>query len=91
MLNSLKIVLRNIIKFRLYSILNIVGLSLGLASLIFIFLWVFNELGYDKFNSKYNNIYQINFETPKSIRWAGSPAPLAQKILQHKSFINLFP
>ena len=83
MLNSLKILLRNIIKFRLYSILNVAGLSLGLASVIFIFLWVFNELGYDKFNSNYDNVYQINFETTKGIRWANTPAPLAPAIINN--------
>jgi putative ABC transport system permease protein len=55
----------------------------GLASVIYIFLWIFNELGYDKFNVNYRHIYQINLETRKGERWAGSPAPLATAIINN--------
>jgi putative ABC transport system permease protein len=88
MTRELKLLSRNIVKFRLYSFLNITSLSIGLASVIYIFLWVFYELGYDKFNANYHNIYRINFETNKGVRWTGSPAPLAPAIIENTSGIE---
>ena len=80
MIRFLKLMIRNILKFRMYSALNIVGLSIGLVSVLFIFMWIFNESNYDKFNTNYSNIYQINFKTKEGDRWDGSPAPLAPAI-----------
>ncbi len=40
--------------------------------------WVYNETGYDKFNSNYDNIYQINFKNQNGeMAIAGTPNPLA--------------
>ena len=83
MKREFKLLSRNIVKFRLYSFLNITSLSVGLASVIYIFLWVFYEIGYDKFNANYHHIYRINFETNKGVRWTGSPAPLAPAIIEN--------
>jgi len=83
MTRELKLLSRNIVKFRLYSFLNITSLSVGLASVIYIFLWIFYETGYDKFNANYYHIYRINFETNKGVRWTGSPAPLAPAIIEN--------
>ncbi len=88
MIRSLKIIIRNIIKFKLYSTLNVIGLSIGLASVIFIFLWIFNETSYDKFNNNYSNIYQINLETKDAGRWDGSPAPFAPAIIDNVSAVR---
>ena len=54
-----KLAYRNIIKDKAYSILNITGLAIGLASSILILLWVQNELSYDKFHKNANQIYRI--------------------------------
>ncbi len=51
--------LRNINKNRFYAFLNILGLSVGLAAFIFIFLFVRDELAYDKHNDKHDRIYRI--------------------------------
>jgi len=83
MIRTIKLLARNIVKFRLYSFLNITSLSVGLASVIYIFLWIFYETGYDKFNANYHNIYRINFETNKGVQWTGSPAPLAPAIIEN--------
>jgi putative ABC transport system permease protein len=50
---------RNIIRNRFYSILNIAGLSIGIAAAIFILLYVQDELSYDKYNAKRDRIYRI--------------------------------
>src|SRR3982750_4404402 len=74
-----KIAYRNIIKDKAYSIINISGLAIGLASSILILLWVQNELSYDKFHKNAGQIYRVNssigdFKT--SITPAGMPAGL---------------
>lgn len=77
--NYLKIAWHNLKANRLYSIVNISGLAVGLATGIMLLLWVQNEFSYDTFNQKYKNIYQlnshINFEG-KSLAWRGVPEPL---------------
>ena len=45
--NYLKIALRNILKNKIYSVLNIVGLSIGIVCTILLFLFVQDELSYD--------------------------------------------
>ena len=53
--NYLIIALRNILRQKGYSIINIMGLAIGMACSILILLWVQNELSYDKFNDKYDS------------------------------------
>jgi putative ABC transport system permease protein len=43
-----------------YSLINIGGLAIGLASFIFIVLYINDELQYDKFNEKADRIYRVN-------------------------------
>jgi putative ABC transport system permease protein len=57
--NYLKVAIRNIIKHKGFSIINIVGLAIGIACSIFILLFVFHELSYDKFHEKADRIYRI--------------------------------
>jgi putative ABC transport system permease protein len=56
----LVIAFRNIIKYWNYSIINIGGLAIGLASFIFIILYIQDELKYDAFNDKANRIFRVN-------------------------------
>ncbi|MCB0488855.1 MAG: ABC transporter permease [Cyclobacteriaceae bacterium] len=58
--NYLKITLRNLFKNKLYSLINIVGLAIGLACFILIGIYVKNETGYDRFFSNSENIYRLN-------------------------------
>ncbi len=58
--NYLKIALRNIKKHKIYSFINITGLATGLACSILIFLWVSNELSYDRFHTNFNEIYRAD-------------------------------
>ena len=55
--NYLKIVLRYIKQNKIFSFINIAGLSIGMASVILILLWVQNELSYDRFHSKSTTHY----------------------------------
>ncbi|MGC4038321.1 MAG: ABC transporter permease [Chitinophagaceae bacterium] len=64
-----KIAWRNLIKHRQFSLLNVAGLSTGLAAAIMILLWVNDEMAIDHFNEKENRIYQVlqNWPTPSGI------------------------
>ncbi len=53
------VALRNLWKNRGYASINIFGLALGLATSIFIFLYVINELSYDRFHEKSDRIYKV--------------------------------
>ncbi len=57
--NYLIAALRNIVRQKLYSFINIIGLSVGIAACILILLWVIDELSYDKFHEKVNNLYRV--------------------------------
>ena len=57
--NYFKIAGRNLFRNKGFSITNIIGLTIGLTCTIFIFLWVKDELSYDKFQKNYDNIYQV--------------------------------
>ncbi|MDN4165048.1 ABC transporter permease [Cytophagales bacterium LB-30] len=58
--NYFKIALRNLLKNRIYSFINIFGLAVGLACSILIFLWVADEYSYDRFHSNIDNIYRLH-------------------------------
>jgi putative ABC transport system permease protein len=56
--NIIKVAFRNLFRHFGYSFINILGLAIGLASSIFIFLYVINELTYDRFHEKSDHIYR---------------------------------
>src|SRR5688572_16410338 len=58
--NYIRIGLRNLIKNKIYTLINISGLAIGLSSFIIIALYVKNETAYDKFHPNAANIYRIN-------------------------------
>src|SRR5580692_746705 len=57
--NYLKTAWRNLVKNRFYSLINIGGLSAGLAIGILILLWVQDELSFDGFHKKTADIYRL--------------------------------
>ena len=58
--NYIKTAFRNIIRNKLYSIINIAGLAIGITVCIFILLYIKFELSYDRFRSNANDIYRVN-------------------------------
>lgn len=54
-----KTLFRNLWKNKTYSFLNIFGLAIGIACASLIFLWVEDEVSFDKSNAKYNYLYYI--------------------------------
>lgn len=57
--NYIKIAFRNLFKYKTYSAINILGLSVGLACTILIYLYTANELSFDKFQKDNDNIYRL--------------------------------
>src|SRR5688572_16699717 len=57
--NYLLITLRNFYRNRNYTLINILGLSIGISSCLIIFLIVSNELSFDKFHSRYDRIHRV--------------------------------
>src|SRR5674476_1494151 len=51
--------LRSFKRQRSYIIINVLGLSIGIACSLFIALYVLNEISYDKFNTKKDRIYRV--------------------------------
>lgn len=57
--NFIKTTLRNLWKNKVYSLLNIGGLAIGIACAGLIFLWVGDELTFDSLNAKKDRLYQV--------------------------------
>lgn len=57
--NFLKMTLRNIKRHKVYSFINIAGLSVGMACCFLIYSYVQYELSYDKFHKDYKDIYRV--------------------------------
>lgn len=83
--NYLKISIRNITKHRIYSAINILGLTAGLACCLFILLWVQDELSYDRFNKKMDNLYRVILEYPQGSQttFVSYAAPAASEWLKN--------
>src|SRR5579862_4665675 len=60
--NYIKTAWRNLVKNKFYSVINMAGLTLGLAIGILILLWVSDELSYDSFHKNAKNIYQLDIQ-----------------------------
>lgn len=70
--NHLKIALRNISKYKTYSLINVAGLAIGMACCLFITLWIMDELSFDTFHKNGDNIYRIIVTTKDDV-WQSSP------------------
>jgi len=57
--NYIKIAFRNLWRFKAYSLINVIGLALGLTVTILIMLFVQDELSFDQFHTKSDRIYKV--------------------------------
>jgi putative ABC transport system permease protein len=57
--NYFKIAFRNLFRNKGFSIINISGLVIGMASAVLILLWVQNEVSYDRFHEKNERLYEV--------------------------------
>ena len=57
--NYLLIALKNLRKQKLFSLINILGLTIGITCCLMLFLFILNEFSFDKFHKNGKNIYRI--------------------------------
>jgi putative ABC transport system permease protein len=91
--NHLKVALRNLRRHKMYSLINIGGLAVGMSVAIMIALWVYDEVSYNRSYSNYDHIamfYRHNIDPAdqKAVSWFGTPQPVA-KVLTEK-YSHLF-
>ena len=70
--NYLKITFRNLFKNKLYSLINIFGLSLGMAGSLVILVYVSNELGYESMHKNADSIVRVSVGFDNGMTLAGS-------------------
>lgn len=78
--NYFKTAWRSLWKNKFYTVINISGLAVGLATGIMLLLWVQNELSFDKFNKDYQQIYRLSSRfksNGEDLTWTGVPGPLS--------------
>ncbi|MCF0049106.1 ABC transporter permease [Dyadobacter sp. LJ53] len=90
--NYFKIAWRNIVRQKAYSVLNIAGLSIGMACSILILLWVQNELSFDRFHARADQLFRLtcsagDFKTAVSA--AGMARGLQAQLPQIKGGVRI--
>jgi len=89
--NLFKIALRNLLKNKTFSLINILGLAFGLCCALLISLWVMDEYAIDNYHSKKDRIYTVVSELKSSTGsnyWGSSPGPLAEVLMNEVSGVE---
>src|SRR5215207_3512154 len=71
--NYFKVAWRNLVKNKTFSVINILGLAIGLCCFLLIALYVIDELSFDRFYKNADRIYRIHSD----IRFGGSDLKVA--------------
>src|ERR1700722_9568180 len=66
--NYVKIALRNLWRNKVFSLINILGLSIGLAACLLIAAYVQDETHYDRFATRARDIYRVNLDVTTATR-----------------------
>jgi len=89
--NYLKIAFRSLSKNKLFSFINVTGLSIGLACVLVIVAYVSLELSYDKYHENYNDIYRITEyrkDEGQQVHSAATFNPLGDLVVAHVSAVE---
>jgi putative ABC transport system permease protein len=78
--NHLKIAFRNLVRNKVFSFINVVGLATGLSICLLIMLYIFDEVGYDKHHKQADNLYRIAFVAGNGDTWTAAAAPVAWSV-----------
>ncbi|HTI94763.1 MAG TPA: ABC transporter permease [Puia sp.] len=84
--NYFKTALRNLLRNKGFTFLNVFGLTLGLATCLLIVLYVVDELSYDRYNVNAGRIYRVNTDLKvngKVTQFASSTPPVAATLTTH--------
>jgi len=94
----LTIAVRNLLKHFNYSLLNILGLAIGISSFLFILIYISDELKYDRFHENHEQIYRMNrlydsndiYEDAATVSFPFGPALAADYPNMIKSMVRFF-
>ena len=97
--NYFKTAVRNLFKHKVFSIINVFGLALGIAACLLILQYVWFEWSYDNFHEKGNRIFRVQQnrynEGKLSTQWAAGAAGIGPAVKDHipevESFAKLAP
>ncbi|MEP2026434.1 MAG: ABC transporter permease [Reichenbachiella sp.] len=84
--NYFKIALRTLIKNRTYALINILGLSVGITCASLILFYVEDELTYDQFNAKHEQIYRViesDHSDPSDVQYYGQTSPAVASAMKN--------
>ena len=89
--NYIRLVFHTIGRNKFYSLLNIIGLTVGLVSAVFIMMYILDELSYDRYQIKNENIYRIESQlniNGKTTRYAKVSGPYAPTLKEMSTSIE---
>ena len=96
--NYIKIAFRSLSKNKLFSFINVTGLSIGLACVLVIVAYVGLELSYDKYHENYNDIYRITEQRKdegQQVHSATTFNPLGDLVVAHvpavEQLVRMYP
>ncbi len=79
--NYLAVALRNLARGKLYALINIVGLAIGMAGTFLVLVYIQGEVGYDSHHANYYRIYRVTTVRPQwDMIKASSASPLANAV-----------
>ena len=91
--NYLKTSFRNLLRHKSYTFINILGLTVGLVTSIFILLWIIDELSFDRFHSNSDRIFKVlinnTYPDGKIETYSATPAKLKDVIVQEIPEVEL--
>ena len=70
--NFFKTAWRNILRYKVYSVINFVGLTCGLTLALLIFAYTRSELSYDQFDEKASRLYRFKYLVSNGLKLAGN-------------------
>ena len=82
--NYYKVAIRNIMKYKMFSAINILGMTIGITSCLMIMLYVTHELSYDNFHDDADRIFQVGLNGKlggQDIRVANTCPPMAEALV----------
>jgi len=91
--NLIKTAMRHILKHFGYSVLNILGLTLGITSAIFLIIYVSNELSYDRYHEKADRIYRVSTkitEPDDQFTWIVAQIPFGPQVIHDYPEVQSF-
>ena len=86
--NNLKIAFRNLVTHKFFSLLNIVGLALGMSACLTVILIIRDQLSYDHFHANPAQVFRIICQQDDGMKLASTPYPLGDALVRDFSVVE---